>query len=50
LITTTAVECGRFSLRKQLPLFLENHFLVTDIIAFSTEAKDTRTSVDAAKI
>ncbi|CAK8697998.1 unnamed protein product [Clavelina lepadiformis] len=50
LITNFAVRFDYFSLGKQLLLFIENPFLVTDITEFSVEAKDTCKWVDAAKV
>ena len=41
---------GDISLGKQLLLFIENPFLVTNITEFSAEAKETGKWVDSAKI
>ena len=50
LIDNFAVRFGDFSLGQQLLLFIENSFLVTNIVNFSAEAKKTFKWVDVAKI
>ena len=50
LIDNFAVRFGDFSLGKQLLLFIENPFLITNIVNFSAEAKETFKWVDVAKI
>ena len=50
LINNFAVRFGDFSLGKQLLLFIENPFLVTNITEFSAEAKEICKWVDSAKI
>ena len=50
LIDNFAVRFGDFSLGQQLLLFIENPFLITNIVNFSAEAKETFKWADVAKI
>ena len=50
LIDNFVVRFGNFSLAQQLLLFIENPFLITNIVNFSAEAKETFKWVDVAKI
>ena len=50
LIENFSARFDDFPIRKELPLFIENSFLVVDTTEFSVKAKDIFKWVDVAKI